>query len=460
MNRIQQILDKAERERRDASHRPAWDRAGRLRHRSARRRGRLTIDIPTTTADAGTNGRTQHRARGVPPLRGPVASKGISARGRDRELLRPSELAARRRVSRPKSAAAEQYRQFADAPVQGADGANNLADRAGHQSLRKARGKVDHLRQSGADDWRRKLHRKVAIVEADLRKPSMAAAVSGLPPGPGLTDHLAGGAELTEVMQFLPDHKPDGDPPPDRPAVNPAELAGLDRRCAGLLERAPHPVRSRQSLDTTARSSLPLADGRGGSHRLVDGVLMVVRRPGPSRPKPGDRKNALPRLRLRRAWLGIVLNDSGHEQDYRYEATRQLTPRCHGSGPGAIQPSAMTRIPGMQVFNRNVVGEGAGPFFFGFEIVLISGSMALAARFHGGFESAAAGAMLWKIAAVTVFVRAVLLLQTTSTISPWFHSNRELVVRLLQATGAADDCPGSGGASPFSRTAPRTRARL
>jgi len=54
----------------------------------------------------------------------------------------------------------------------------------------------------------------------------------------------------------------------------------------------------------------------------------------------------------------------------------------------------------VQVFNRNVSVRGLT--VFGFEIVLISGSMALAASLHGGFNSPGApGAMLWKIAAVT-----------------------------------------------------------
>ena len=51
----------------------------------------------------------------------------------------------------------------------------------------------------------------------------------------------------------------------------------------------------------------------------------------------------------------------------------------------------------MQVFNRNVSVRGLT--VFGFEIILISGSMALAASLHGGFNSPETGVMLWKIAA-------------------------------------------------------------
>jgi len=88
----------------------------------------------------------------------------------------------------------------------------------------------------------------------------------------------------------------------------------------------------------------------------------------------------------------------------------------------------------MQVFNRNVSVRGLT--VFGFEIVLISGSMALAASLHGGFNSPAAGAILWKIAAVTVLCELCFYYNDLYDLTV-VHSNRELVVRLLQAAGAA-----------------------
>ena len=51
----------------------------------------------------------------------------------------------------------------------------------------------------------------------------------------------------------------------------------------------------------------------------------------------------------------------------------------------------------MQVFNRNVSGRGLT--VFGFELVLISGSMVLAANLHDSSEATTATA--WKIALVT-----------------------------------------------------------
>ena len=87
----------------------------------------------------------------------------------------------------------------------------------------------------------------------------------------------------------------------------------------------------------------------------------------------------------------------------------------------------------MQVFNRNVSVRGLT--VFGFEIVLISGSMALAASVHGGF-SAGSPAMLSKIVVVTALCQLCFYYNDLYDLTI-VHSNRELVVRLLQAAGAA-----------------------
>ena len=89
----------------------------------------------------------------------------------------------------------------------------------------------------------------------------------------------------------------------------------------------------------------------------------------------------------------------------------------------------------MQVFNRNVSVRGLT--VFGFEIVLISGSMALAASLHGGFSGASAtGSMFSKIAIVTALCQLCFYYNDLYDLTV-VHSNRELVVRLLQAAGAA-----------------------
>jgi sugar transferase (PEP-CTERM system associated) len=86
----------------------------------------------------------------------------------------------------------------------------------------------------------------------------------------------------------------------------------------------------------------------------------------------------------------------------------------------------------MQVFNRNVSVRGLT--VFGFEVVLISGSMALAAQFHGSLN--AAGASLGKIALVTALCQLCFYYNDLYDLTV-VQSSRELVVRLLQAAGAA-----------------------
>jgi sugar transferase (PEP-CTERM system associated) len=84
----------------------------------------------------------------------------------------------------------------------------------------------------------------------------------------------------------------------------------------------------------------------------------------------------------------------------------------------------------MQVFNRNVSVRGLT--VFGFEVILISGSMALATSLHG----AALGTTLWQIAVVTALCQLCFYYNDLYDLTV-VHSNRELVVRLLQAAGAA-----------------------
>ncbi len=85
----------------------------------------------------------------------------------------------------------------------------------------------------------------------------------------------------------------------------------------------------------------------------------------------------------------------------------------------------------MQVFNRNVSVRGLT--VFGFEVVLISGSMALAAELHGAFGAADTG---WKIVLVTALCQLCFYYNDLYDLTV-VQSSRELVIRLLQAAGAA-----------------------
>jgi capsular exopolysaccharide synthesis family protein len=208
----------------------------------------------------------------------------------------------------PKSLAAEQYRQLRTR-LSHAEGANNLRTVLVTSPLK---GEGKSLTSANlALTMAQELQRRVVIVEADLRKPTMQH-LFGLPEGPGLTELLSGAAELKDVMRFLPDHNLTVIPAGSM-AANPAELLG-----STAMRRLLDTLRTRFDrviLDTPP--VLPLADVAVLAP-LVDGALMVVRAGVTPKPAIENALRAFDSSRL----LGIVLNDSGHEQDYRYEATR------------------------------------------------------------------------------------------------------------------------------------------
>ncbi len=208
----------------------------------------------------------------------------------------------------PKSHAAEQYRALRTRLAQ-AEGAAALRTVL-ITSPQKGEGKsvtAANLALTMAQE----LGRRVAIVEADLRKPSLQQ-LFGLPLGAGLAEYLAGAAELTDAMKFLPDYNltviPAG-----RPPGNPAELLG-----STAMRRMLDHLRTRFDrviLDTPP--VLPLADVAILAP-AVDGVLLVVRAGVTPKPAIENALRAFDSSRL----LGVVLNESGMEQDYRYEAPR------------------------------------------------------------------------------------------------------------------------------------------
>jgi capsular exopolysaccharide synthesis family protein len=208
----------------------------------------------------------------------------------------------------PKSLAAEQYRQLRTR-LSHAEGAQNLRTVL-ITSPQKGEGKsvtAANLALTMAQE----LQRRVIIVEADLRKPSLQH-LFGLPPGPGLAEYLSGAAELKDVMRFLPDHNLTVIHAGAAP-TNPAELLG-----STAMRRLLDQLRTRYDrvlLDTPP--VLPLADVAVLAP-LVDGTLMVVRAGVTPKPAIENALRAFDSSRL----LGVVLNESGMEQDYRYEGPR------------------------------------------------------------------------------------------------------------------------------------------
>src|SRR5678815_4138168 len=86
----------------------------------------------------------------------------------------------------------------------------------------------------------------------------------------------------------------------------------------------------------------------------------------------------------------------------------------------------------MQLFNRYVSPRGLT--VFGCEIMLIFGSVAVAARAHG--VAAELPAEVWKIALVTGLCQVCFYYNDLYDLTV-VHSSRELLIRLLQAAGAA-----------------------
>ena len=86
----------------------------------------------------------------------------------------------------------------------------------------------------------------------------------------------------------------------------------------------------------------------------------------------------------------------------------------------------------MKVFNRHVSARGLT--VFGFETILISGSVLLAAQLHGALGHAMAG--LWRVVLVTALCELCFYYNDLYDLT-LVHTRHELVVHVLQGTGAA-----------------------
>lgn len=142
-------------------------------------------------------------------------------------------------------------------------------------------------------------HRRVCLVDADLRAPQMQR-LFGLPDGPGLSDVLSGLATLDDALVTLEEHQITilpGGPIPD----SPAELLGSTamRRCLETLRSEFDIV----IIDAPATS--PLAD-IGILTPLVDSLLLIVRAGVTSKPAIHNAIAALDSSKL----MGVVLNEA------------------------------------------------------------------------------------------------------------------------------------------------------
>jgi protein-tyrosine kinase len=314
MSRIQNILEKAERDganlRTTRVGVPSAAVPVPVNHVAAS--VPITIDIPTPPAAAPAPEPVVMRdiVPGAPPVQAPAPAAAAAAAAASDVIqsytvrLNPLLVAG----LAPKSLAAEQYRQLRTR-LSHTEGASNLRTVL-ITSPQKGEGKsvtAANLALTMAQE----LQRRVIIVEADLRKPSLQH-LFGLPAGAGLSEYLSGAAELKDVMRFLPDHNLTVIHAGAAP-TNPAELLG-----STAMRRLLDQLRTRYDrvlLDTPP--VLPLADVAVLAP-LVDGTLLVVRAGVTPKPAIENALRAFDSSRL----LGVVLNESGMEQDYRYEAPR------------------------------------------------------------------------------------------------------------------------------------------
>ncbi len=297
MSRIQQILEKAERE-------GAAMRTQRLGASTAvPTLEPAPIVAPAVLEREPSAERT--RAADAIPVPPATAATAVGAPASDPQhasvRLNPLLVAG----LAPKSLAAEQYRQLRTrlSLAEGASAVRTVLI----TSPQKGEGK-SITSANLALTMAQELQRRVVIVEADLRKPSLQQ-MFGLAPGPGLSDYLVGAADLQQVMRFLPDHHLTVIPAGSTPG-NPAELLG-----STAMRRLLDQLRStfdRVILDTPP--VLPLADVAILAP-MVDGALLVVRAGYTPKPAIENALRAFDSSRL----LGVVLNESGLEDDYRYE---------------------------------------------------------------------------------------------------------------------------------------------
>jgi capsular exopolysaccharide synthesis family protein len=146
-----------------------------------------------------------------------------------------------------------------------------------------------------AQEWQR----RICIVDADLRHPQMHR-IFGLPDGPGLCDVLTGRAMLEEALVTLEEHQVTILPAGNVPA-HPAELLGTT-----AMRRTMETLRSQfDRVVVDAPAAAPLADVSILAP-LVDRVLVVVRAGVTTKPAIHDALSSIEASKL----LGFVLNEA------------------------------------------------------------------------------------------------------------------------------------------------------
>jgi capsular exopolysaccharide synthesis family protein len=281
MSRIQNLLDKA-------------DREGVIRRVRTIADAAPAVDVATLDAEPAFAGRRPSNPTG--PVMSAAPDPAVEPEPAPLRVLRGARLHPRLVAATSSTGvAAEQYRALRTRIV-------NADHRAGRVVMVTSPGRkegrsltVGNLGLTMAQEYQR----RICVVDADLRSPQLDR-LFGLPEGPGLCDVLMGTARLEEALLTLEEHQitilPAG-----RAAAHPAELLGTTG-----MRRAIETLRSQFDwvvIDTP--SAKPLADV-GILTPLVDSVVLVVRAGVTSTPAIHDAIATIDGSKL----IGIVLNEA------------------------------------------------------------------------------------------------------------------------------------------------------
>lgn len=151
--------------------------------------------------------------------------------------------------------------------------------------------------------------RRVLILDADLRSPNVHTLL-GLPPGPGLADVLTGTAALEEALVEIPEHHLTvlraG-----RTYERPTEMLG-----SGPMRRLVDSLRTQFDRIVVDSAPTTVADA-GAIAPLSDGLLLVVRASATTTPAISRAIATLASSKL----LGLVFNESNAPAQEQYAAS-------------------------------------------------------------------------------------------------------------------------------------------
>lgn len=290
MSRIQQILDKAERD-------------------GAVQRLRVVIEAPPAPSTDTTVRPPAGAAVADPAAAGPIVADPVAVDAAGRRSPAPGATAPagrsvagvrldRRLVATgaAKSAAAEQYRALRTRILHGDTGmAVNVVLVTSPSDGDGKTLTVANLGLTMAQEFQR----RVCVVDANMRQPQLHR-LFGLADSPGLSDVLLGRTTIAEACVSLEDHSitvlTSGPVP-----IYPAELLG-----SIIMRRTLEQLRTRfDTVIVDAPAALPLADV-GILTSVVDSVVVVVRAGVTPKPAIHDTMSTLDPGKV----LGIVLNDA------------------------------------------------------------------------------------------------------------------------------------------------------